>query len=115
MDSLAKVLHDQYGFNVRIVRNATRADIVSVLGEYKAKKYGPLDQLLLFFSMHGVHDGGSDQGYLIPKDGLQDDATYESWYAHSALRDMANSMPLSPRAAGPGCLLLRYFRRDPGR
>ncbi len=93
VQNIATELRERYGFEVRIVPDAKRADIVRVLGEYKQKKYKPQDQLLLFFSMHGVHDKDSDQGYLIPKDGLLQDFTYESWYSHAALRDLAGSMP----------------------
>lgn len=90
--AISDLLRDQYGFDVRIVTDATRAKIVQTLAEYKRKPYGPQDQLLLFFSMHGVHDVDSDQGYLVPKDGLYDDPSYESWYSHAALRDLAHSM-----------------------
>ncbi len=90
--AIGDLLHEQYGFDVRIVTDATRAKIVQTLAEYKRKPYGPQDQLLLFFSMHGVHDADSDQGYLVPKDGLYDDPSYESWFSHGALRDLAHSM-----------------------
>ncbi|MBC7776356.1 MAG: SUMF1/EgtB/PvdO family nonheme iron enzyme [Phycisphaerae bacterium] len=90
--AIGDLLRDQYGFEVRIVADATRSKIVQTLAEYKRKEYKPQDQLLLFFSMHGVHDQGSDQGYLVPKDGLYDDPSYESWYSHAALRDLAHSM-----------------------
>ncbi|MBC7775662.1 MAG: chitobiase/beta-hexosaminidase C-terminal domain-containing protein [Phycisphaerae bacterium] len=90
---LAADLRDGYGFDVRIVADAKRSDILRTMGEYKRKQYGPEDQLLLFFSMHGYHDAGSDKGYLIPKDGLYDDPIYESWLAHSQLADIAASIP----------------------
>ncbi|MBC7775686.1 MAG: SUMF1/EgtB/PvdO family nonheme iron enzyme [Phycisphaerae bacterium] len=90
---LAADLRDDYDFEVRIVTDARRADILRTLGEYKGKKYGPDDQLLLFFSMHGYHDAGSDKGYLIPKDGLYNDPIYESWLAHSQLAEITASIP----------------------
>jgi sulfatase modifying factor 1 len=95
VEAIARELKDNYGFDIRIVYNAKRADIIKTLGEYKAKQYGRKDQLLLFFSMHGMHvrDGGIDQGYLIPKDAKLTDPTYDSWYSHAALRDLSGSMP----------------------
>ncbi|MBC7775659.1 MAG: caspase family protein, partial [Phycisphaerae bacterium] len=90
--AIGDLLRDQYGFVVQTVTDATRAKIVQTLGEYKRKTYGPKDQLLVFFSMHGVHDADSDQGYLVPKDGLYNDPTYDSWFSHAALRDLAHSM-----------------------
>lgn len=95
VEAIATELKDNYGFNVKIVYHAKRADIIKTLGEYKSKRYGPKDQLLLFFSMHGMHvrDRGNDQGYLIPKDGKLNELNYESWYSHSSLRDLAGSMP----------------------
>ncbi len=91
--AIAAQLETNYGFQVKIVPNATRADIIKTLGEYKTKPYGPKDQLLLFFSMHGVHDKGSDKGYLIPKNGLLNDPTYDSWFSHSQLAEITQSMP----------------------
>lgn len=43
--------------------------------------------------MHGYYDAGSEKGYLIPKDGLYDDPTYDSWYSHSQLAELAASIP----------------------
>jgi len=91
--AIAAQLETNYGFQLKIVPNATRADIIKTLGEYKTKTYGPKDQLLLFFSMHGVHDKGSDKGYLIPKNGLLNDPTYDSWFSHSQLAEITQSMP----------------------
>jgi len=91
--AIAAQLETNYGFQVKIVPNATRADIIKTLGEYKTKPYGPKDQVLLFFSMHGVHDKGSDKGYLIPKNGLLNDPTYDSWFSHSQLAEITQSMP----------------------
>lgn len=92
VSDIGEVLREQYGFDVRIVSEVNRDKIVQTLAEYKRKTYGPQDQLLLFFSMHGVHDPDSDQGYLIPKNGLYDDPSYETWYSHAALRDLAHSI-----------------------
>ena len=74
---LAADLREGYGFEVKIVSDAKRADILRVLGEYKRKTYGPDDQLFLYFSMHGYHDKNSDAGYLIPKDGLYDEGLFD--------------------------------------
>ncbi|MEO6037197.1 MAG: SUMF1/EgtB/PvdO family nonheme iron enzyme [Saprospiraceae bacterium] len=93
VNDLAAELRDQYGFQVQVVADARRADIIRVLGEYKKKAYGANDQLLLYFTMHGYHDAGSDKGYLIPKDGLYDDPTYDSWLSHSQLAEITASMP----------------------
>ncbi|MBC7775663.1 MAG: caspase family protein [Phycisphaerae bacterium] len=93
VNKIAAELRDQYGFEVRIVSDARRADIFRTLSEYKKKTYGTNDQLLVYFTMHGYHDPGSDKGYLIPKDGLYDDPIFESWLSHSTLAEIASSMP----------------------
>lgn len=90
---LATDLQEDYGFDIRIVKDAKRQDIMRTLTEYKSKVYRTEDQVLLFFSMHGYHDKGSDKGYLIPKDGLYNDPIYESWLSHSQLADIAASIP----------------------
>jgi formylglycine-generating enzyme required for sulfatase activity len=90
---ISKILKENYNFEVEIVPGTTKKIMLETLARYKSKSYGPKDQLLLFFSMHGVHDKDGEEGYLIPKDGRKNDVTYESWYAHSQLRTMAKSMP----------------------
>jgi formylglycine-generating enzyme required for sulfatase activity len=90
---IAADLKRLFGFEVRMAPNATRADILNTLAEYNRKTYGPDDQLLLFFSMHGYHDEGTNQGYLIPKDGLYKDRRHVSWVGHKQLRDITASMP----------------------
>ena len=92
-EEISSILRENYNFEVEIVPQTTRKSIVETLSKYKKKTYGPRDQLLLFFSMHGVHDKDSEEGYLIPKDGKKKDETYESWYSHSALRNLARSIP----------------------
>ncbi|MEZ4919364.1 MAG: SUMF1/EgtB/PvdO family nonheme iron enzyme [Saprospiraceae bacterium] len=88
---IGKELEERYGFEVEIVADATRTKISTTLAKYKQKQYGKNDQLLLFFSMHGVREGTS--GFLVPKDGLLDDLTYDSWFSFQKIKDIALSIP----------------------
>lgn len=92
-DSVALLLKRIYGFDVKVVKNADRADITKTLEEYKLKHYGPKDQLLFFFSMHGFRDKMNGDGYLIPKDGLPEDKTHDSWLSYTELAHTTNAMP----------------------
>lgn len=89
---LATELENNYGFQKPDIRlNPTKAQILEVLGAYQKRAYGPQDQLLVFFSMHGQYDEAI--GALIPRDGKLDDATYESWILHPALEAVLSKIP----------------------
>ncbi len=92
-NEISQLLKNNYNFETEIVTATTKSIMVQTLAKYKNRYYGPKDQLLLFFSMHGVHDKDGEEGYLIPGNGRKKDDTYESWYSHSQLRTMAKSIP----------------------
>lgn len=92
VQAIAAELRARYGFSVRIVRAANRDSIEQALSRYKVLRYGPQDQLLLFFSMHGIREGNK-KGYLIPENGLQSDPVYKTWFSHDQLADIAATIP----------------------
>jgi len=86
---LANDLSRLYDFDVKVVQNATRDDIIKTLELYDNKQmYDTDSQLLLFFSMHGKSI--QNRGYLIPSDG---GAKVSSWVAHSHLIDIIDKLP----------------------
>ena len=89
---LAAELKTNYGFQEPDFQvNRTKAQMLDVLSSYQKRSYGPQDQLLVFFSMHGQYDEAI--GALIPRDGKADDATYESWITHPALEAVLSKIP----------------------
>lgn len=86
-ESFYNTLTNLYTFekeNVKLLKNATMADIVSSL-DYFAKKVKPDDNFLIFYAGHGVWNPTSETGFWLPSD-AQKNSTL-NWFRNSALRD----------------------------
>lgn len=85
--NLARVLEESYNFekrNIKILKNATRAQIIKAFDEYK-KKLDEKCNLLIFYAGHGKYDEDTETGYWLPSD-----ANYENtsnWIQNSSVRD----------------------------
>ena len=66
MNDLAKELREQYNFQVELIRNPTKRQVLDKITAINAKRYGKDDQVLFFFSMHGLYDKG-----LYPYNGVK--------------------------------------------
>lgn len=68
-EAIGKELKDHYGFDVRLVRNATRREIMDTLDHYAAREAASDDQLFVFFAGHGSYDQHHTQdGYIVATD-----------------------------------------------
>lgn len=84
---ISSELEINYGFQKPdFYLNPKKADILKVLTDLQGRTFGPDDQLLVFFSMHGYYDEAI--GALIPKDGFLEDPGYQTWLLHPALEAM---------------------------
>ncbi len=91
-DALREVLRDLYGFEVEIVSNLTREEMIVKLTAYQRKKsYGPEDQLLVMFAGHGDADG--TDGYIVGRASKQSDTEHTSYLWFSQLRTILDNMP----------------------
>ena len=70
--------------NVKLLRNATMADIVTSL-DYFAKTVKPNDNFLIFYAGHGVWNANSETGFWLPSDARKTSTL--NWFRNSALRD----------------------------
>ena len=77
---LRKELEDNYGFDIKLLENPTRREIISILNEYSKKQFNKNDQLVLLFAGHGYYDANGNEGYLVTKDSRYVDMDYESSY-----------------------------------
>jgi uncharacterized caspase-like protein len=91
--AIADELKNSYGFDVNVVKNPTREEIVETLREYGKRKYGPGDQLFIFFAGHGVYDEVFKQGYIVAKDSRMDDTNRLTYESYDDLRQIINSIP----------------------
>lgn len=86
---LASLLRDLYGFNVKILKNGTRADILRTINGYR-RTLTNRDNLLIYYAGHGWLDKDADQGYWLPVDAEEQDST--NWISNSSITDSLRAM-----------------------
>jgi|GEM_PF-6941774 len=67
-----RTLREQYGFETRLLLNATRQQIISALNAYR-RELGPEASLLVYYAGHGLSDRAIDRTYWLPVDARPDD------------------------------------------
>ncbi len=92
-NDLAADLSSLYGFQTEVLPNKTKAGIKAKLVELAGRTYGPNDQLLLFFSMHGYFDETGEEGCLCPAGARTADPGFDTWLLHAELRTLAAKIP----------------------
>ena len=92
VDEIVKELEEAYGFDVEVVPNPTRSQILRKIVSYQKRPFNANDQLLIYFSTHGQYEEGGT-GALIPKNGKLEDPTLDSWIYHPLLADQINKIP----------------------
>ena len=70
--------------NVRLLRNATMAQIVEAF-DYYADIVRPIDNFLIFYAGHGIWDEDAQIGYWLPSDASRNSKL--AWFRNSTLRD----------------------------
>ena len=78
--AVARLLTDDYGFDTKLLIDATRGDIFTELGRLRAKLM-PDDNLLIYYAGHGLLDEIGQQGYWLPVDAENDIQT--NWISNS--------------------------------
>ena len=66
-EAMAELLGERYGFQVELLIDATRADIISAMARKRAK-LTEKDNLLIYYAGHGILDVDSGEGYWLPVD-----------------------------------------------
>ena len=94
---LARVLSENYGFEVDTLLNATADEILIKLREYAIRfnrdNYLEDDaHLLIFFAGHGNWDPFLKQGYLVAKDSRLDDASFRSYLSFADLQNKIDNI-----------------------
>lgn len=89
-NAVSTLLKDRYGFQVTLLKDATRKDILKALNELR-KKLTERDQLLIYYAGHGFLEPSIDRGYWIPVEGdLQDNS---EWIEFPAVTDLLQLIP----------------------
>ena len=87
--SVARTLRELYGFEVALVLNATRNDLITALTQMRAR-LTPDDNLLIYYAGHGTLDAVADQGYWLPVDADADIPT--NWVSTSDITVMVRAI-----------------------
>ena len=87
-------LETLYGFETRLIKNPTQAEILETIREFAEMDYTDDDQLFIFFAGHGYFDDTFKGGYLVARDTRlpTEDIAMLSYVSHSVVRDIIDAM-----------------------
>ncbi|MGI8998007.1 MAG: caspase family protein, partial [Pyrinomonadaceae bacterium] len=71
---VAALLKEFYGFETKLLLNATRGQIIGALNAYR-RELGPEANLLIYYAGHGFNDKEEDKAYWLPVDAVRDDTS----------------------------------------
>lgn len=71
---VASSLERLYGFNTKLLIDATRRDIVDALNLYREQMTAD-DSLLIYYAGHGIYDNVAESAYWLPVDAREDTDT----------------------------------------
>jgi hypothetical protein len=93
-EAIGKLMGDRLGYDVRVVRNASRADIVSSLNKVSSE-VGPNDSVTVYYAGHGYQmpdkAGKPGEGYWIPADASAKDPS--NWVSNSDVSKLLGAIP----------------------
>ena len=80
--ALAGLLRNTYRFEVKVLTNATRSEIVSSLTRLRRDLHAD-DNLLVYYAGHGYVEADTQEGYWLPVDALPHDSV--DWVSNSTI------------------------------
>jgi TPR repeat protein len=86
--AVAALLQSRYGYDVRVLANANRFEMLSALNDLR-EKLTDNDNLLVYFAGHGELDA-SRQGYWLPVDAQIGQSS--SWISNRAISDILTTV-----------------------
>ncbi|MBM3227232.1 MAG: hypothetical protein FJZ47_25985, partial [Candidatus Tectomicrobia bacterium] len=87
--AVAEMLRTTYGFDVTLLTNATREDIIAALDRLRML-LTERDNLLLYYAGHGVLDTSEERGYWLPINARQDSRI--QWISNTTITDALKAM-----------------------
>jgi len=87
--AVAQLLKSEYGFNVRLLIDAKREDVIGALAKVRAKLTAD-DNLLIYYAGHGVLDEYAEEGYWLPVDAKKDDPS--NWISNGDITNMVRAI-----------------------
>ncbi|CAB1367972.1 caspase family protein [Denitratisoma oestradiolicum] len=93
VEAVGKVLQEKMGYDVRVIRNGTRAEIVKTLNTL-GKEMGANDSVTVYYAGHGYQmetAKGGNQGYWLPADASVSDPS--NWVSNSDVAKLLGNIP----------------------
>jgi len=87
--SVSEALRKRFGFDVTVLQNATRQQLLASLNRLRMQA-GPEDQVVVYYAGHGQMDQVTARGYWIPVDG--DDKDIAQWVSVIDVTDQLAAM-----------------------
>ncbi|MGL4575672.1 MAG: caspase family protein [Burkholderiaceae bacterium] len=88
--AIKAVLEQRFGFDVTLLKDVTRRELLSALNNLRAR-VSASDQILIYYAGHGEIDGVTQRGYWIPVDGEKRNVT--NWISIIDVTDQLAAMP----------------------
>jgi len=88
-EAVADLLADKYGFEVMLLRDANRYQILSALNELRGRLTED-DNLLIYYAGHGTLDETNMRGHWLPVDAEPDNSA--NWISNVSITDILNAM-----------------------
>ena len=86
---VATLLRSKYHFNVNVLTNATRDEIVSALSKLR-NTVSVKDNILVYYAGHGIRDEVVDEGYWLPIDAQDNDQVH--WISNETIMRSVKGM-----------------------
>lgn len=84
------ILRERYGFETKLLLNATRQDIFQAISFYR-QKLDQNDNLLIYYAGHGHFDRDADKAYWLPVDARQEDSA--NWVIADDITSNVKAIP----------------------
>ncbi|MBI5438829.1 MAG: filamentous hemagglutinin N-terminal domain-containing protein [Nitrosomonadales bacterium] len=89
-DGVGQMLKDKMGYDVLMVRNGSRADIVRALNKI-SDETGSRDSVMVYYAGHGYQTEDTKTGYWIPSDGSSKDPS--KWISNADISRLLTNIP----------------------
>ena len=86
---IASILEYDYGFDVKLLKNATRSEIIKSLSGLR-RKIRSEDNLLIYYAGHGNLDKKANEGYWLPTDAERGDPS--NWIPNDTIVAQVRAM-----------------------
>jgi len=88
--AVGQLLHDRFGFQTKVLYDATRASILDALDDYQ-RTLPEKSNLLIYYAGHGHKDVAAQRAYWLPVDAQRDHSP--NWISSTEITDKLRAIP----------------------